>query len=88
MARQWIRWIGRTAIAAAVVAALAVPVVFPERVKAIATVIATRIQALSSVSVIAIVVEIIVGGAALEQGADAKRNCVEPMLRSHWLCLL
>jgi hypothetical protein len=58
-----IRWLRRIAIAIAVIAALAAPVVFPEETKAIATVIATRIRTLPALSVTAILIEITVGAA-------------------------
>jgi uncharacterized protein YjbI with pentapeptide repeats len=63
MARPWIRRIGWIAIVVVVVAALAVPVVFPSDTKAIATRIATTFRALPDLSVTALVIEIAVGAA-------------------------
>lgn len=53
-----IKWLKKIAIALAVIGALAVPVVYPEETKAIATAIATTIRTLSALSVTAIPIEI------------------------------
>ena len=69
MARPWVRWLSRIAITIVVLAALVLPVVFPETMTAIATVIATKIQLLPTASVTAMVIEITVGAALLALAA-------------------
>jgi hypothetical protein len=63
MAIPSIRWFRRIGIAVAVIAVLAVPVVFPSGTALVASMVATTIQALPDLSVTALVIEIAVGAA-------------------------
>jgi hypothetical protein len=58
-----VRWLKRIVIAMALIAVLALPVVFPEGPLAVTTTIATKIRTLPALNVAAIVVEIALGAA-------------------------